>query len=264
MGDFKPRKGRKTMTEAKTYTVPVLFDDILHQAHTLIAGRTGSGKSVMLNGILTTACKYGNYGMVLIDPKGVELSDYKELPNCIAYAVTGEETVRALNQTITIMHQRFKEMANAKQKEYTGNPIIVVIDEMVNLFLGDYGKTIERQIQDLTALARASKISVIACTQAPNRAILKATTVLNFTGRVALSCQTAIESRQIINVKGAEDLPMYGHCLYLRPGHKVEEWVVRMTSEEDKQQAIQDCAEINRGSFTNDGLLVKIFKRFIA
>lgn len=252
------------MTEPKTYTVPVLFDDILHQAHTLIAGQTGSGKSVMLNGILTTACKYGNYGLILVDPKRVELCDYKELPTVIAYANTSAETVRALSKAIEIMEQRYREMERQGKKQYEGDPILVVIDELADLLISADCKTIQSQLQRLTALGRAALVKVVCATQCPNRTILKANIVLNFSARVALHCQTAIESRQVINERGAEDLPMYGHCLYLRPGHKVEEWVVRMTSEEDKQQAIQDCAEINRGSFTNDGLLVKIFKRFIA
>ena len=250
--------------EARTFEAPTLYVDILNQAHTLIAGQTGSGKSVMLNGILTTACKYGNYGFILVDPKRVELRDYKELPTVIAYANTSAETVRALNKAIEIMEQRYREMERQGLRQYEGDPVLVVIDELADLLISADCKTIQSQLQRLTALGRAALVKVICATQCPNRTILKANIVLNFSARVALHCQTSIESRQVINERGAEELPMYGHCLYLRPGHKVEEWIVRMTSEEDKTEAINACAELNRDSFTSDGILVKLFKRFIA
>ena len=248
---------------AKTYQVPVLYDDILEQAHTLIAGQTGSGKSVMLNGILTTACKYGNYGLILVDPKRVELADYRELPNCIAYANTSAETVTALATALNIMERRYRQMERMGEKQYTGDPVMVVIDELADLLISADCKTIQAQLQRLTALGRAARVKVVCATQCPNRTILKANIVLNFSARVALHCQTAIESRQVINEKGAEDLPMYGECLYLRPGHKVEKWFVPMTDEADKQQAIADCTELNRRT-ANGGLLVRLFNRLIA
>lgn len=221
-----------------TYEVPTLYADILRQSHTLIAGQTGSGKSVMLNGIITTANIKGGNSLILIDPKRVELRDYRHQANILAYANTSAETVRALDKAIAIMEQRYKEAERNGQKMYEGDPIYIIIDELLNLLISTDGKRIEKQIQTITALARASRICLIACTQAPNRAILKATTVLNFTGRVALHCQTAIESRQIINVKGAEDLPMYGECLYLRPGHNLEHWEVPMMDEATIQLGI--------------------------
>ena len=242
-------------------TAPTLYIDILKQAHTLIAGQTGSGKSVMLNGILTTACKKGFYAMILIDPKRVELCDYKRLPNCVAYANTSAETVNALDYAIDIMERRYARMERAGLKEYGGDPLIVVIDELADLLISADCKTIANQLQKLTALGRAARVKVICATQCPNRTILKANIVLNFSARVGLHCQTSIESRQVINVKGAEDLPMYGKCLYLRPGHNLEGWVVPMTSEEDKAQAIEMCAELNK-SIKPQGIGSKIINLF--
>lgn len=225
--------------------VPTLYAETLRQAHTLIAGQTGSGKSVFLNGVLTTACRYGNYGMILVDPKRVELRDYKHLPNTIAYANTSSETVRALDKAIEIMENRYRQMERAGEKQYDGDPIIVVIDELADLLISADARTIQAQLQRLTALGRAALVKVICATQCPNRQILKANITLNFSSRVALHCQTAIESRQVINEKGAEELPMYGQCLWLRPGHSVECWKVYLTSEEDKADAIRTCTEIN-------------------
>ena len=243
------------------YEAPTLFMDILKQAHTLIAGQTGSGKSVMLNGILTTACKQGNNLMILIDPKRVELCDYKKLPNCIAYANTSAECVRALNKAIEIMEDRYCRMEQQGQKQYNGDPLLIVIDELADLLISADTREIQAQLQRLTALGRAAKVKVVCATQCPNRTILKANIVLNFSARVALHCQTAIESRQVINVKGAEDLPMYGECLYLRPGHNLEWWDVPMTDEAEKQKAIKDCAELNKSY--GKSKIINLFRRAI-
>lgn len=224
---------------AKTYQAPTLFCDILQQSHTLIAGQTGSGKSVMLNGIITTALKYGGNKFIFCDPKRVELRPYKRLPNCIAYAVTSAETVRALDKALDIMERRYEETERKGQKQYQGEPIYIFIDELADLLISEDGKRIEKQIQRLTALGRASAIHCIVATQCPNRVILKANIKLNFTSAIALRCQTAIESRQVINEKGAENLPMYGECLYLRPGHKVELWEVPLTPESETEELIE-------------------------
>lgn len=250
------------MTTTRTFEAPTLFVDILQQSHTLIAGQTGSGKSVMLNGILTTACKQGNNWFILVDPKRVELCDYKNMPTVLAYANTSTETVRALGKAIDIMEQRYREMELQGIKQYEGDPILVVIDELADLLISADCKQIKKQLQTLTALGRAARVKCIVATQQPSRKMLPAELTLNFPSRVALHCQTAIESRQIINVKGAEDLPMYGICLYLRPGHNVEDWVVRMTSEEEKLDAIRVCTEVNTRQ-PQPKKIINIFKKAI-
>lgn len=224
---------------AKTYQAPTLFCDILQQSHTLIAGQTGSGKSVMLNGIITTALKYGGNKFIFCDPKRVELRPYKRLPNCIAYAVTSAETVRALDKAMDIMEERYKETERKGQKQYQGEPIYIFIDELADLLISEDGKRIETQLRRLTALGRAAQVHCVLATQAPNRRILRAELVLNIPCRCALHCQTAIESRQVINESGAENLPMYGECLYLRPGHKVELWEVPLTPESETEELIE-------------------------
>ena len=244
-----------------TYTVPTLYLDILGQSHTLIGGQTGSGKSVMLNGILTTACRQGNNLFILIDPKRVELRDYKQMPTVLAYANTSAETARALDKAISIMEERYRELEKQGEKKYNGNPLLVVIDELADLLISADGKRIKTQLQKLTALGRAAAVKCICATQQPSRKMLPAELSLNFTGKVALHCQTAIESRQVINVKGAEELPMYGQCLYLRPQHDLECWEVPMTDEEDRLQAIARCSEINAPKPTTNKVIT-LFKRF--
>ena len=227
-------------TTGRVYTAPSLFLDVLRQSHTLVAGQTGSGKSVFLNGLITTALKQGGNKLIFVDPKRMELWKYHNLPNCIAYAETPDETVRALARAIDIMEARNKECKARGLKLYDGEPLYIFIDELADLLISDCGKTISKQLQRLTALGRASLCKVIACTQKPSRKMLPAELTLNFPSRVALHCQTAIESRQVINVNGAEDLPMYGECLYLRPSHELEQLPVPMTDEAETDGVIAD------------------------
>lgn len=199
--------------------IPV-YNDILKSAHTLIAGTTGSGKSVTLNGILFEFMK--NYGvnnkLILIDPKKVELKQYKELPHCLWYVDTAENAVFALCKVVDMMNARFEEMQRKNLKMYDGNDIYIVIDELADLMIEkSTKKDFSVLLQKILQLGRASKIHVIACTQAPNRKIIPAEIVLNFTNRVALRCLSNVESRQILNVAGAEKIQGYGKALYLSP-----------------------------------------------
>ena len=227
-------------TTGRIYHVPALYGDVLNQAHTLIAGQTGSGKSVFLQGVITSAMKRGGNQFIFCDPKRVELRTYKRLPNCIAYANTSEETVRALARAIDIMEARYEEAERLGIKKYTDCPIYVIIDELADLLISADAKQIKKQLQTLTALGRAANVHCIVATQQPSRKMLPAELTLNFPARVALHCQTAIESRQVINVKGAEELPMYGECLYLRPGHDLEKRSVPLTDEAETEQIIKD------------------------
>ena len=224
----------------RVYQAPSLYLDVLRQAHTLVAGQTGSGKSVLLNGLITTAMKQGGNQYIFVDPKQMELWKYHDLPNCIAYAETPEQTVGALDKAIKTMEKRNAECKARGIKMYDGEPIYIFIDELADLLISPQSKTIKAQLQRITGLARASNIHLIACTQQPSRKMLPCELSLNFPARIALHCQTAIESRQIINVDGAERLPLWGECLYLRPSHDLERWRVPYTEEAETDQVIAD------------------------
>lgn len=188
--------------------------------HLLIAGTTGSGKSNALCGMidhLVSVTTAATLNLVLIDPKMVELNKYRALPHTIGYANTAEMTYRTLSALSVMMEERYREMMNAGQNQYQGRRIVVVIDELADLMISPYKKQIKLELQHLLQLGRAAKITIWAATQAPNRGIIPADLVLNFTDRLALRCISPIESRQIIGVKGAEELPKYGKGIYLSP-----------------------------------------------
>ena len=195
-----------------------LYREIINAPHTLIAGTTGSGKSVVLNGIIreillshtdTTAELY------MVDPKAVELWQYHNI--CKGYTEEAEEVPYMLDEVIEIMENRFKAMRDRGENLWSGSHIFIVIDELADLMISPQNKVIELKLQKILQKGRAARITIIAATQAPNRQIIPANLVLNFTNRLALRFVSAIESRQIVNQSGAELLPKYGKGIYLSP-----------------------------------------------
>lgn len=195
----------------------------LCEGHTLIAGITGSGKSVLLNRILgdCLAETPGNYSFVLIDPKRVELRKYATTQQCDRYASEPHQIPAALDYAIAVMEQRYRQMARSGQTKYEGYTLLVVIDELADL-MTTQRKVCLPKLQRIAQLGRAARVVLIACTQAPNRRTLDANLLLNFQNRVALHCAFPIESRQIIGTDEAVTLPQFGQgYLYTASGEKI-------------------------------------------
>lgn len=226
------------------YYVPIphnqdtLEYDILTSPHTLIAGTTGSGKSVLLNSIISVFMSDFSVSnqLYMIDPKRIELSQYKVLPHCTRYTSDVDEAISILDDVLYIVESRYKEMEKRNIRQYDGPHVYVIIDELADIMISPSAKAFKLKLQKILQIARASNIHVIACTQAPSRQIIPASIVLNFTNRVALRCLSAIESRQIITVSGAENLPQYGKALYLSPKRGIIPVDITMTP----QSAIDD------------------------
>jgi len=205
-----------------TYTLPdglyykPYLIDMVENNHTLIAGMTGSGKSVLENDImyalLCTKFPDGENGarFILIDPKKVELNCYKDLPHTIMYADDIEKTLSALNYVRQIIDNRLQTMQRLGERKFRGCPIYVIIDELVDLMTSKQAKTITQLIADSISIARATGVYFLMLTQAPNRKILRAEIVLNCSCRCALFCRDPQESRQIIGDSSACDLPKHG------------------------------------------------------
>lgn len=193
-------------------------DELLERPHILIAGSTGSGKSVLINSMLYTLLTYqpNEKQLVLIDPKRVELYAYKRVPHCVGYASEIPDTISLLRKACEVMDTRYRAMQSEGKKMYDGADIYIVIDEFADLMT--LTKDAEPLIQRLAQLGRAARMHLWIATQAPNRAILKANIVLNLTDRIALHCNDPVESRQILGQKGAETLPRYGKAIYKGDG----------------------------------------------
>lgn len=192
--------------------------DMLKQPHLLIAGSTGSGKSVIINSLVYTALYSAptSCGFLLIDPKRVELVEFARLPHCIRYTSEPDEIAATIAGAVDLMEERYKRMQAAGQKKSTERDIYIIIDEFADLMTTQKRQTLAPLCR-LAQLGRAANLHLIAATQRPTKDIINGQIKVNMDSRLALRCPTAQDSRNIINTKGAETLPRYGFGYYLTP-----------------------------------------------
>ena len=210
---FRPR--RYVTPGGDVYT---LFEDMANQPHLLIAGEIGSGKSVAINGIIYTLLHRGpaSAGLILIDPKRVELVQYSRVPYCLRYASEPSDMVDALRYAMEITERRYQDMQRHGLRKYDGGDIYVIIDELADL-MTTQKKTVAPILQRLAQIGRAAKVHIIAATQCPIREVIPTAIKCNFDARVALRTRSAQDSRNILGFSGCEALPRYGQCYYMRP-----------------------------------------------
>lgn len=227
----------------RTYTTPAgnyspLFADMAHQPHLLIAGATGSGKSVVINGIIHALLFHSPAAaqLILIDLKRVELCEYRRLPHTVAYADDVSSAVKALQAAIGITEARYKDMQRRRQRQYNGADVYVVIDELADLMT-----TAKRQvtplIQRLGQIGRAARVHVIAATQCPIVAVIPTQIKVNFDARVGLHTRSAQDSRNILGVACCEALPRYGEGYYMTP-EGLQLYQIPMIDDAERQRLI--------------------------
>ena len=219
---------QKTITyTAPTGTVKTLYVDALNQSHLLIAGKTGSGKSVLENGLINTLLyrlpidkTYGNNKngaqLILIDPKGNELYKYAKLPHTLRYAYQPDEMMAALQYAMDLVMKRFKVLRETGDDYYNGSDVYVFIDEFADL-MTTQGKTVKPLIQRLCQLGRAARVHVVICTQTPIAKVIPTEIKCNFDSRFGLRTRSPQDSRNIIGKTGLELLPEYGQGYYMTP-----------------------------------------------
>lgn len=229
---------------SKTYNTPSGYiwnvcTDFLQSPHLLIAGATGSGKSTLINSLMFSMLAHSpaKTAFILIDLKRVELQDYKQLPHTIAYADTVESATSVLKAVCTRIEQRYAEMQKAHLKRYTGAQIYIIIDEYADLIIKSH-RAIEPFISDIAILGRAAGVHLIIATQRPTRDIIGGAIAANLENRIALKTATPQDSRNIISVKGAEDLPPHGVGLW-RNGFNLKPVKIPITPDKDIQQRIE-------------------------
>ena len=198
---------------------PAIYDMIAQQTHVLIAGKSGSGKSVVINGIIySLLAQYGpdKCKFIFIDPKRVELSQWKHTQHCIMYASERGEPEKALQKALDITENRYKAMQKRRQRKYNGGNIYIIIDEMADLMTTDK-QTIVPLLQRLAQIGRAANIHIIAATQCPLSEIIPTKIKVNFDCIVGLKTACKQHSRNIIGFPGCEQLPMYGNGYITTP-----------------------------------------------
>lgn len=236
--------------------VYTLYNNMLNETHLLLAGATGSGKSTVLNAILCTALHYSpsEKQFIFLDAKGMELDAYRSTPHCILYAETDADMIQALQYAINLMYERESETKHQHVKTYPGGDVYIIIDEFADL-MTTQRKAVTPLLQRIGIRARASRIHLIACTQSPLRTIIPTEIKCNFPARVALKTATRQDSRNIIDIAGAEALPdpMTDHtasCLY-RHGTTTTLYNNLPAIPEEEQRRLIDHWKVNRRHFTN-------------
>jgi S-DNA-T family DNA segregation ATPase FtsK/SpoIIIE len=214
--------GRDVAGEAKAV-------DLAKMPHLLIAGATGSGKSVMVNAVITSLlCKATPHDvrMILMDLKRVELAAYNGLPHLLVPVITEPERAKAaLKWAVNEMEARYRRLAGASARNIRAfndtrvDPddrmpyIVIIIDELADLMMRE-GKNVEDPIVRLAQKARATGIHMVLATQRPSVNVVTGLIKANFPSRIAFAMASQIDSRTILDAPGAEDLIGRGDMLY--------------------------------------------------
>lgn len=199
-----------------------LYADMLRQPHLLVAGATGSGKSVVINALIYTALfqhptdQSGGAQFILIDPKRVELSQYKSLPHTVEYASEPDTMRQALYHAIQICEARYASMQKDGRRYWGGGDLYVIVDEFADL-MTTQKRLILPVVQRLAQIGRAAQVHIILATQTPISKVLPTEVKCNFDARLALRTRSAQDSRNITGFKGCESLPRYGFGYYMTP-----------------------------------------------
>ena len=214
-----------------------LFDDMTTQAHLLVAGATGSGKSTVIQGILCSLLQHTpeQVKLILIDPKAVELYTYRNAPHVITYADDPDAALQALQDTVTEIDRRKAVMRAQDLKEYPGGHIYIVIDEMVDLILRAK-KPFTTLLQRITSIARAYRVHVIAATQ--HIPTIPTAIRCNLVAAIGLHTRNASDSRNIIGQRGCESLPWYGYGYYVPAGRDICRVSIPYTTDADVREAL--------------------------
>ncbi len=228
---FSEATGALTVALGKDIEGGIVLCDLSKMPHLLIAGSTGSGKSVCVNSMLISLLyKYTpqEVKMVLIDPKAVEFDMYNGIPHLLVPVVSDpRKAAGALQWAVDEMHKRYGMLKERgarnvdnynKIAEETGEfeklcRIVIVIDEMADLMIAS-PKEVEDSIARLAAMARAAGMHMILATQRPSVDVITGTIKNNIPSRIALAVSSQIDSRTILDEGGAENLIGYGDMLY--------------------------------------------------
>ena len=203
--------------------------DLTKMPHLLIAGATGSGKSVMVNALIASLlfrCRPDELRLILIDPKRVELSGYNGLPHLLVPVITeAEKASAALRWTVLEMENRYRLFAEAGARNIAAYNegrvdandripfIVVIIDELADLMMQD-GRSTEEPIVRIAQKARATGIHLVLATQRPSVNVVTGLIKANIPSRIAFSMASQIDSRTVLDAPGAEDLIGRGDMLF--------------------------------------------------
>ncbi len=231
--NFKKKDIKLPIALGKSISGEPITSDLSIMPHLLIAGTTGSGKSVCINTIILSLiykhtpeiCKF-----ILIDPKMLELSTYEGIPHLLCPVITeAKKAASVLGWVVKEMESRYRLMTKVGVRNIDGYNekhkvkmpyIVVIVDEMSDLMLVA-GKEIENYIQKLSQMARAAGIHIIMATQRPSVDVITGTIKANFPTRISFQVTSKIDSRTILGEQGAEQLLGKGDMLYMSSANRI-------------------------------------------
>jgi len=231
--NFKNKNVKLPIALGKDISGSPITGDLSSMPHLLIAGTTGSGKSICINTIILSLlyrhtpkrCKF-----ILIDPKMLELSTYEGIPHLLCPVITeAKKAASVLGWVVKEMESRYRLMTKEgvrnidsyNNKHDLPMPyIVVIVDEMSDLMLVA-GKEIENYVQKLSQMARAAGIHIIMATQRPSVDVITGTIKANFPTRISFQVTSKIDSRTVIGEQGAEQLLGKGDMLYMSSANKI-------------------------------------------
>ena len=229
--EFTDARSKLTLPMGRDVSGKPVVANLETMPHLLIAGATGSGKSVAINSFLISFLYQNSpkdLKMILIDPKRVELSSYNNIPHLLSPVITDpEKAAISLRWVVSEMTRRYSELSTKRVRnlaEYNEladaeemPKILVLIDELADLMMVS-GKEVEASICRIAQMARAVGIHLIVATQRPSVDVLTGLIKANIPARVAFAVSSSIDSRTILDGGGAEDLVGRGDMLYLPTG----------------------------------------------
>ena len=231
--EFSKKNIKLPIALGKSISGMPITGDLSAMPHLLIAGTTGSGKSVCINTIILSLlyrhspdkCKF-----ILIDPKMLELSTYEGIPHLLCPVITeAKRAASVLGWVVKEMESRYRLMTREGVRNIDGYNdkhklsmpyIVVIVDEMSDLMLVA-GKEIENYIQKLSQMARAAGIHIIMATQRPSVDVITGTIKANFPTRISFQVTSKIDSRTILGEQGAEQLLGKGDMLYMSSANRI-------------------------------------------
>ena len=235
--EFNNKDIKIPITLGKSISGFPIVGDLVSMPHLLIAGTTGSGKSVCINTLILSILyrhKPEDCKLIMIDPKMLELSIYQGIPHLLTPVITEpKKATTALKWVVKEMEKRYREMTEIGVRNISGFNdkassesrkkmpyIVVIVDEMADLMM-IAGKEIENYIQRLAQMARAAGIHIVMATQRPSVDVITGTIKANFPTRISFQVTSKIDSRTILGEQGAELLLGNGDMLFMSSASRI-------------------------------------------